>query len=111
MYSERKRRDVRLLLAAEVTQERIAALTGVSVSTIRRIAKEPDDPEGKRRRARIGRPSVVAPYRDAVADMLAADPKIKTLAVLRRLRERGYTGGKSSLYDLVRRLRRNVRPI
>ena len=38
VFGDEKRRDVRLLLAAAVPQERIAALTGVSVRTIRRIA-------------------------------------------------------------------------
>ncbi len=41
MYGDEKRRDVVLLLAASVPQERIAELTGVSVRTICRIAREP----------------------------------------------------------------------
>ena len=118
MYSDSKRQNVRLLLAAKVPQSRIVALTGVSVSTIRRIAREsdgldpsrPDDRQPKRKV--VGRPSVVAPYRETIADMLAAEPQLKTLEVLRRLRERGYAGGKWAVYDLTRRLRpRTVRPV
>ena len=39
MFGDEKRRDVRLLLAAAGPQVRIAALTGVSVRTIRRTAR------------------------------------------------------------------------
>ena len=65
MFGDEKRRDVRLLLAAAVPQERIAALTGVSVRTIRRIGREPagpapPEPGAKPRWAGPGRPSVVA---------------------------------------------------
>ena len=48
MYGDEKRRDVLLLLAATVPQERIAELTGVSVRTIRRIAREPVGPAAPR---------------------------------------------------------------
>ena len=41
MYDDKKRRDIRLLLAAEVPQERVAKLTGVSLSTVQRVGKEP----------------------------------------------------------------------
>ena len=105
------------MLAAGVLQERIAELTGVSVRTISRIAREPSgpatkSPAGAPKRTRPGRPSGVERYRDAVAAMLRDEPKLKSVEVLRRLRERGYTGGKSAVYDLVKPLRaRVVRPI
>ncbi len=113
MYAETKRNEVRLLLAAGVLQERIAELTGVSVRTISRIAREGSDPAatsaaGVPKRARPGRPSGVARYRDAVAEMLRAEPKLKSVDVVRRLRERGYTGGKSAVYELVKLLRARV---
>lgn len=44
MYGNEKRRDVLLLLSAGVPQQRIAALTRVSVRTIRRITREPSGP-------------------------------------------------------------------
>ena len=40
MYDDRKRRDVRLLLAAEVPQERVAKQLEVSLRTVQRIARE-----------------------------------------------------------------------
>ena len=94
MFGETKRRDVRLLLAAEVPQERIATLTGVSARAVRRIAKEragrdPAQPGTKPRRKSPGRPSVAAPCRETVAERLAADPQMKGPEVPRRLKERG----------------------
>ena len=41
VYGDAKCRDVQLLLAAGVPQERIAEMTGVMVRTIRRIGREP----------------------------------------------------------------------
>ena len=124
MYAEGKRRDIQLLLAGGVPQERIAKLTGVSVRTIRRIGRELSQPglrgaepqarelAGPPQRSGPGRPSTVEPYRGAVRAMLDETPKLKSLEVLRRLRERGYGGGKSAVYELVRQLRRQaVRPI
>ena len=81
MYANAKRRDVQLLLSAGVPQERIQALTGVSVRTIRRIGREaataeptaPADAEAPPR-AGPGRPSRVEPFREAVAAMLARPP-------------------------------------
>ena len=84
MCSDRKREYVRLLLAASVPQGRIAKLTRVSLRTIPRIAREPTEPAepdsgAKPRRSGPGRPSVVGPYRKVVADMLAAEPRLKGL--------------------------------
>ena len=78
VYSDRKGEDVRLLLAASVPQGRIAKLTTVSLCTIRRIAPEPAEPAephsgAKPRRSGPARPSVVGPYRQVIADRLAAE--------------------------------------
>ena len=40
--------------------------------------------------------------------MLAEAPKLKSLEVLRRLREQGYGGGKSAVYELVKQLRQQA---
>ncbi len=112
MYPESKRSDVQLLLAAGVRHVRIAELTGVSVRTVSRIGQEQSGAAGESKRTRPGRPSTVGRYRDVVASMLRDEPKLKSVEVLRHLRERGYTGGKSAVYDLVKSLRaQGVRPI
>jgi hypothetical protein len=52
-----------------------------------------------------GRPSTVAPYANQVAQWLREDPDLPGVEVLRRVRLAGHRGGKSALYELVRRLR------
>jgi len=52
-----------------------------------------------------GRPSTVAPYEPLVAQWLREDPDLPGVEILRRVRLAGYRGGKSALYELVRRLR------
>ena len=120
MFDERKRSDVSLLLAAQVPQERVAQQLGVSLRTVQRIARELREgasptkakPGAVPAPSGPGRPSAVAAYQDTVAELLAAEPRMKSLEVLRRLRERGYSGGKTAVYELVKRLRpQAVRPI
>ena len=121
MYHETKRRDVRLLLAAEVPQKRIAPQLGVPLRTVQPIARKASEAAEAARgasggsagaRAGPGRPSVVAAYRDTVRKLLRAEPGMKSLEVLRRLRKRGYRGGKSAVYALARELRRqSTRPV
>ncbi len=60
----------------------------------------------------IGRPSVVESFRPQLGALLQADPRMKTIEILQRMRQAGYAGGKSALYEMVRSLRtRNVSPL
>jgi hypothetical protein len=52
-----------------------------------------------------GRPSTVAPYEPLVAQWLREVPDPSGAKILRRVRLAGYRGGKSALYELVRRVR------
>ncbi len=52
-----------------------------------------------------GRPSTVAPYAPQVTQWLREDPDLPGVEILRRVRLASYRGGKSALYELVRRLR------
>ena len=52
-----------------------------------------------------GRPSTVAQYAPQVTQWLREDPDLAGAKILRRMRLAGYHGGKSALYELVRRLR------
>jgi len=52
-----------------------------------------------------GRPSTVAHYAPLVTQWLGEDPNLSGAEILRRVRLAGYCGGKSALYELVRRLR------
>ena len=53
----------------------------------------------------VGRPSTVAPFAPQIEAWLRETPSMSGAEVLRRAREVGYRGGKSALYELVRRLR------
>ena len=53
----------------------------------------------------VGRPSTVAQYAQRITEWLRDEPAISGAEVLRRVRLVGYAGGKSALYELVRRLR------
>jgi hypothetical protein len=52
-----------------------------------------------------GRPSTVARYAPSIVEWLREQPELSSAAILRRIRLAGYHGGKSALYELVRRLR------
>jgi transposase len=47
----------------------------------------------------------VAAFESLVAEILEAEPTLRSVEVLHRLRCAGYDGGKSAAYDLVKRLR------
>ncbi len=105
MHDMMKRHEVQVLRRAGVTQEKVAELTGISVRAVRRIEAEepvvvPDD-EAEREKRSIGRPSKAEPFRGVVARVLAEDPELLSLEILRRTRLDGYQGGKSALYALI----------
>ena len=54
---------------------------------------------------RLRRPSIVAQYAAQVAQWLREEPAISAVEIMRRAQALGYTGGKSALYELVRRVR------
>jgi transposase len=104
-----QRHDVQVLLAAGHTQREVAELAQISLRSVKRIAKELtveklDDAAEIRRRG-VGRPSSVHAYEDLIREILGAEKELPTVEVLHRLRQQGYRGGKSPVYDLVRSLR------
>jgi hypothetical protein len=54
---------------------------------------------------KVRRPRIVAQYAAQVAQWLRENPAISAIEILRRARAAGYTGGKSALYELIRRVR------
>ncbi|PYN73038.1 MAG: hypothetical protein DMD96_33530 [Candidatus Rokuibacteriota bacterium] len=50
----------------------------------------------------------MVPYAPEVARWLREDPDLPGVELLRRVRLAGYRGGKSALYELVRRMRHLV---
>ena len=110
------RLSVQVLRKAGVPVTKVAQQVRVSPRSVKRIAKEPpvaSPSPGPSPPARgAGRPSTVEVFRPLVEELLAADPSLPTVELLSRARGRGYDGGKSALYDLVKGLRpRTVPPL
>ncbi len=60
----------------------------------------------------VGRPSKAQPFRSFVVDLLLANPKMKSLEIVRGAKAAGYDGGKSALYAVIASLRpRRSRPL
>ena len=104
-----KRHEVQVLLRSGLSHRQVARQTGVSKRTVTRIAQEMpirmvDDLAEVERRS-IGRPSPTASFGELVQQILEEERDLPTIEVLHRLRQQGYRGGKTAVYDLVRRLR------
>jgi len=116
MLDMMKRHEIQVLRRAGHVQSEVAKLAGVSEQSVRRVERESPvviggDAEREQRR-RIGRPTKVEPFRQFVANVLAEEPDLLSLEILRRARLDGYTGGKSALYAFIASLRpKLVRPV
>lgn len=111
-----KRHAIKVLREAGHPQADVAKKLGVSERSVRMIEAEPTietiDDASERRRRRIGRPSKAEPFRAFVTELVAKEPNLLSLEVLRRARLAGYCGGKSALYALIASLRPEpVQPI
>jgi transposase len=111
-----KRHEIQVLRRAGHTWTEVAALSGVSVRTARRVAAEAAvttvDNAAERARRQVGRPAKADAYRDVVVQALTDDPTLRSVELLHRARLAGYRGGKSALYALAQTLRaRTVTPL
>lgn len=104
-----KRHEVQVLLREGLSPRQVAGKTGVSRTSVQRIAQEAAIEELIRMRPAgtqgVGRPSEVVRYEKVIRGWLEERSDLPTVEVLHRLREVGYRGGKSAVYDLVRRIR------
>ena len=111
-----KRHEIQVLRRAEHTWSEIAALSGVSEKTARRIGHEDPvssvDNAAERARRQVGRPSKAEAYREVIVQALTEDASLRSVELLHRARQAGYTGGKSAVYALAQTLRtRTVTPL
>jgi hypothetical protein len=110
------RHAIQVLRQAGHEQQDVARLVGVGVRTVRRVDGKPDvshvdDPKERERRA-IGRPAKAELFRSVVVEILAGEPDLLSVEILRRAKLKGYTGGKTALYDLIAAVRpKTVRPL
>lgn len=98
------RHEIQVLRAAGIPEHVVAQRTAVSVRSVERISQEPPV-TGPIRTVRVGRPALTAAWADQVAGWLTEDRALPGMEILRRAHEAGYPGGKSALYELIRRLR------
>lgn len=120
MYKVMERYMVQNLRNTNVSVKQVREITGISERTIRRMAQEPvvtnADDEAFRQSRQVGRRSIVIQYEAQIRQWLAEprqaeDGALKSQEVLARLRAQGYTGGRTAVYDLVRRLRPPQAPV
>jgi hypothetical protein len=99
-----RRHEVEILLKAGHNRTEVARLTGISPSSVQRIAGEAGiehfDDTAERRNRRIGRPSIVEGFRKTIRDILEQEPDLPSLDILRQVQRAGYSGGKTVLYGL-----------
>ena len=104
------RHEIQILRAIGMVQTAVATKTGVSVRSVRRIEGEgavsDSDTAALVRARRVGRPSIAVAWTATIGRWLEEDRAVPSGEIVRRLQEeRGYRGGKSALYELIRRLR------
>jgi transposase len=104
-----KRHEVEILLRAGHGKAEVARLTGASLRSVNRIAREGPvvhvDDAAERAKRQIGRPSIVENFRKQVSEILQEKPELASAEILRQVRDAGYGGGKTALYGLVGSLR------
>lgn len=111
-----KRHEIQVLRRAGHEQAEVARLARVSKRTVERVDAEGPvtnfDADAERTRRGIGRPSKAEPFRGFLVGELAVQPDALAVELLRRAKLKGYGGGKSALYALVKELRpERPRPI
>jgi transposase len=104
-----RRHEIQVLRRAGHEQAEVAKLVGVSKRTVERVDGEEkvvsfDTPTERTKRG-IGRPSKAEPFRTFLVSELIAQPDVLAVELLRRAKNKGYKGGKSALYELVKELR------
>ena len=103
------RLKVHHLAEGGLKHEEIAAKLRVGVRSVERIVKE-EPPTAAEiasnvRRGKRGRPSQVALYEDKVRALLEEEPELPSAEVVRRMRLCHYGGGRSAMYELIKRVR------
>lgn len=114
VYDAMKRHEVQVLRKAGFTRDEIAQRAGVSRRSVSHILNEPRVEELARNAAmtdgKVGRPSIALPFTPHLQELFKTEPDLPTVEVLRRMRLKGYTGGKTALYQIVATLRPRAIP-
>ena len=121
MHDVVTRHTVQVLRQAGHSVAETAALSGVSERSVDRIYVERfitsfDEDELKRARKKIGRPSKVERFREDIAALILEEDSeghlLQSGEILRRIKVKGYDGGKSAAFALIASMRpKSTRPI
>jgi transposase len=111
-----KRHEIQVLRRAGHSQIDVATFAGVARRTVQRVDPEATvthiDSGREHEVGGIGRPAKAEPFRSVTAEILAGEPQLLSVEVLRRVKLKGYVGGKTALYELIRELRpKTSRPL
>lgn len=111
-----KRHEIEVLLKAGHKRTEVARLTGISPSSVQRIAGEAPiehfNDKAERTKRRIGRPSIVVGFRQMISDILEKDADLPSLEILRQIQKAGYSGIAAArrAESCARFLRRKAQP-
>jgi transposase len=104
-----KRHEIQVLRRAGHSQIEVATLAGVGRRTVQRVGSEAAvthiDSALEHEVRGIGPPAKAEPFRSVIAEILAGEPQLLSVEMLRRVKLKGYVGGKTALYELIRELR------
>jgi hypothetical protein len=81
----------------------IAERTGKACKTVRKYIRQ--ELAAPRYRPRPAKPSTVAPFETYLRQRVANWPELTSARLLRKIREQGYYGGKTALYDFLQIVR------
>jgi transposase len=104
-----KRHEIQVLRRAGHNTSEVATLAGVSRRSVARVETEVAvthvDTAAEIARRGVGRPAKAEPFRALIIELLAAEPALLSLELLRRAKLKGYAGSKSAFYELVAAVR------
>ena len=105
---------VQRLRDKQIPVKQVKEISGMSERSIRRVEKEERieeiDEEQFRKKRKMGRPRKLTPYEEQIHQWLSEprapeDGPIKSQEIFGRLRQQGYTGSRTVVYDFIRKHR------
>lgn len=98
MIDTLKRHEIQVFRRAGHSQDEVARLAGVSRRSVQRVDTEAAVTHIDLRRERetrgVGRPAKAEQFRALVAEILAGEPSLLSVEILRRAKLQGYAGGR-----------------
>jgi transposase len=103
-YWESKFQEVHTLRDQGLSRMAIKRQTGLCLQTVRKYCRLPALPKKTSPKPKAG-PRLIVPFRPYLQERLLADPTVAIRQLWREIRDRGFTGGASTTYMEIVRLR------